>query len=114
MKAAIAKGEDVNSRDGKGDTALVVLEGHNAIVKLLLETPGIDVNKKTALKDWTALHTATLRGNIEAVRLLLATKFVNVNSKDGKGFTALHMAALKNEVAIVEQILADDAAAFLG
>ena len=71
MKAAIAKGEDVNSRDGKGDTALVwaLSEGHNAIVKLLLETPGIDVNKKTALKDWTALHTATLRGNIEASHL---------------------------------------------
>ena len=106
----MAKGENVNSRDGMGDTGLVweVSEGRNAIVKLLLETPGIDVNQKRALKDWIALDTAAVKGNLQAVQFLLATNCVNVNSKYSKGCTALHLAALGGKVEIVQLILADE------
>ena len=53
----MAKGEDLNSRDEEGTTALMwaVLNKYNSIVRLLLEHPGIDVSCKGS-KGHTALH----------------------------------------------------------
>ena len=44
----MAGGEDVNSKDSSGRTALIiaVLNKHNSIVKLLLDQPTVDVNVK--------------------------------------------------------------------
>jgi len=57
VRAALAKGEDLNSRDEEGTTALMwaVLNKYNSIVRLLLEHPGIDVSCKGS-KGHTALH----------------------------------------------------------
>ena len=59
MKAAVAKGRDVNSRDKEGKTALMwsIINEHKSITKFLLKQPGIDVNVKTTSGD-NALHMA--------------------------------------------------------
>ena len=48
MRAALARGEDVNDRDPTGVTTLMaaVINNHNSIVKLLLDQPAVDVNVK--------------------------------------------------------------------
>ena len=48
VKAALQRGEDVNTKDDAGRTGLMwaVIYNHNSVVALLLNTPNIDVNQK--------------------------------------------------------------------
>ena len=48
VRAALARGEDVNDMVLGGSTALMlaVEKKHNSIVKLLLDQPAVDVNVK--------------------------------------------------------------------
>ena len=57
VQAALARGEDVNSKDSIGWTALMLAvdRKHNSIVKLLLDQPAVDVNVKDNGGD-TVLH----------------------------------------------------------
>ncbi|MGB6064639.1 MAG: ankyrin repeat domain-containing protein [Desulfomonilaceae bacterium] len=63
-------GANVNSRDDRGETALMVacFEGHAEIVGLLLKR-GADVNAKTKY-GYTALQAASANGHTEIVDLL--------------------------------------------
>ena len=91
LRTAIAQREDVNSRDEKNRTTLILAvgRGHNSIVRLLLKQPHIDVNVKEDQCGMTALATAADIGNVEIVQLLLTTKCLNVNSTDKYGDFAL-------------------------
>ena len=53
VRAALARGEDVNSKDSIGWTALMLAvdRKHNSIVKLLLDQPAVDVNVKNTIGD---------------------------------------------------------------
>ena len=84
VKAALQSGVDVNIRDtneggherdfAAGKTGLIwaVMKNHNSVVKLLLGTPGIDINAKDTKGDRlpfkrqchtiSATTTSTLRG----------------------------------------------------
>ena len=95
VRAALAKGEDVNDVNDDNQTVLMYLaaicsrsENHFSILRLLLEQPSIDVNvvDKNRL---TALHVATQQGNIAAVKLLLADKRLDVNCEDSHHITPL-------------------------
>ncbi len=87
MKTIIAecKGnkETLNYRNGEryGRTPLVIAAYYNKIesVKLLLSTPGVDVNASSDFGA-TALHFAAHRGHVEVVKLLLAAKGAKVNA----------------------------------
>ena len=81
VKAALAKGADVNGRNGGNETALmstagqVVCQCHGGcqevILKLLLEQPSIKVNL-VDMEGCTALHYAASEGHRNAVALLIA------------------------------------------
>ena len=73
VRAALARGEDVNCKDKNNRTGLMlaVTNDHNSIVRLLLEQPTADLNCTDVDED-TALHSAATHDNVEAVRLLLA------------------------------------------
>ena len=53
LRAALARGEDVNSKNSYGRTAMMhaVEIKHNSIVKLLLDQPAVDVNVKDNVFD---------------------------------------------------------------
>ena len=53
---------------------------HSDVVALLLEHPGIDVNRQGRHGD-TALELSSLRGRSQVVRLLLAKPEIDVNIK---------------------------------
>ena len=97
VRAALARGEDVNSKYSNGSPALMCAVGckHNSIVKLLLDQPAVDVNVKDNVFDGTALHWAASANNAEGARMLLLHKdFNSANVTGNNGYTAL-MWALK-------------------
>ena len=120
MRAALERGEDVNSRDAIRDSNWTPLmhtagqhkehpfhENHVSILRLLLEHPSIEVNL-AGEKGVTALHLASLHGNIEAVELMLASQRLDVNCKDWKLMTPLMIAAEKvGNIDIFKLLLAD-------
>ena len=108
-RAAVARGEDVNSSGGWGISALMwaVRNKLNSIVSLLLEQPGLEVNMRDGL-GLTALHWAAVEDNPDAVPLLLADPRVDVNCRNNIGRTALFCAVLYGNVEAVRFLLADN------
>jgi len=93
VKAALQRGNDVNSKDERGMTGLMnaVIHDHNSVVAFLLNTPNIDVNQKDD-EDKCALHKAASWKNIEALKLLLEVPNIDVNIVNHNGLSALDMA----------------------
>ena len=81
VKAALQRGEDVNTKDDAGRTGLMwaVIYNHNSVVDLLLSTPNIDVNQKNNYGK-CALHWAVR--NTEGLKLLLNVPTIDVNIVD--------------------------------
>jgi len=78
--------------------------GHEAIVKLLLATGQVDIDKKNSFNR-TPLRYAAARGHGAIVKLLLETGQVNINSKDCFNRTPLSYAAARGHGAIVKLLL---------
>ena len=91
VKAALQRGDDVNTKVEHGWTGLMwaVVKNHNSLVELLLKTPNIDVNQKSD-NGWCALYRAVGRKNIEALKLLLNFTNIDVNIVDNNGKNAVH------------------------
>jgi ankyrin repeat protein len=92
-----------------------IAEKRNDIVRLLLDTPGVDINKPSRVNrstdfqplsaDRTPLMFAIQVGNLEAFNMLLDCKGIDVNYRDIYGQTALTRAY---EIALDETV-ADEA-----
>ncbi len=90
----------------RGNTGLIVSmeEGSMDVFNLLVNTPGIDLNKR-ARNGNTALMLAAWKSNVPAVKTLLS-KGAKVNQS---GWTALHYAAAVGNEEIVQILLAKKA-----
>jgi len=91
FKYLLEKGADVNLRDGRGQTALM-LTGHDGslwFAKELLKA-GAKVNAQSK-SGRTALHEAAFCGNAELAALLIKHK-APLNVKDEEGLTPLQLA----------------------
>mgnify|MGYP001619993551 CR=1 FL=1 len=93
----LARKADINAVDKSGTTALHRAVSHGngdllAIVKSLLAA-NANVNARDEL-GMTPLHYATHFGySTDAVKLLIATKGININAKNDDDATALHLGA---------------------
>jgi len=98
IKRSIKHGIDVNSRNSKGDTALILAieNGYTDLVKLLLDQKTIDVNLSN--KGRTPLTAAIIKGNIDILTNLLE-KGANVEKE------SLFMAVDLDNTKIVELLL---------
>ena len=87
VKEALDAGADVNVKGDREFRALhlAVKNGHTEVVKLLLDTEGIEVDAVNSV-GVTALMLAA-RGNLELTRLLLQHN-ANINAKTENGNTA--------------------------
>lgn len=69
--------------------------GHFEVARLLVSTPGVDVNKVSGL-GYSPLQASALHGNVDAVRFLLTVDGVDINKRvtfqTWKGKSALSMA----------------------
>ncbi|EJT68836.1 hypothetical protein GGTG_13589 [Gaeumannomyces tritici R3-111a-1] len=90
-----------------GFTNLIIASyfGHEAVVKLLLDTGKVDVDSKDDEYGQTPLSWAALNGHEAVVKLLFDTGKVDVDSKDDYGRTPLSYAALNGHKAVVKQLL---------
>jgi len=108
VRSALARGEDVNSKDSNGRTALMlaVWFKHNSVVKLLLDQPAVDVNVKEECFGWTALHWAACHNNAEGARMLLLHKdFNSANVTDNDGYTALMIALYYRKEEVLRELV---------
>ena len=106
VEMLLIAGADANSKDELGWTPLwwAVEQGHNDMVKLLLETGKADIESED--KDGrTPLSWAAGEGHEDMVKLLLETGKVNIESKDEYGRTPLLWAAERGREGVVRQLL---------
>lgn len=88
-----------------GWTAVMVAaaQGHGDVVRWLLDA-GARPDVITDGED-TALSLAATRGHVEAARLLVGDERVDVNARDGNGWTPLQAASLHGYDEIVAMLL---------
>ena len=105
VRAALARGQDVNSsvRDNRTGLMGAILGGHNSVVELLLSQPSLNVNSTTSIGA-TALHLAC--PNVTGLRLLLADpRLTSINARDGFGNTPLMWAVSDGSVECVRELV---------
>jgi hypothetical protein len=106
VNALVSSGRDPDPTDSHGRTPLsyAAANGHEAVVRLLLEK-GADVDAKDRLDGRTALIRAAEGGHEAVMRLLLETG-ADVEAKDRRGgWTALVKAAASGHEAAVRLLL---------
>lgn len=94
-----------------GQTLLswAIENGHQVVVKLILEDGGLNLNLNS--KDntgQTLLSKAAATGNQVLVQLLLAQNTIDPNSKDGSGQTPLSQAAENGHIDVVNLLVKRD------
>jgi hypothetical protein len=109
VRILLERSVDVNLADGNDRTALSWASGngHDSVVKLLLQADGIDVNSKDGYGR-TALLQASYYGRDLVVKLLLQADGIDINSKDGYGWTALSWASYYGHDSVVKLLLQTD------
>ncbi|KAF3402933.1 hypothetical protein DPV78_003809 [Talaromyces pinophilus] len=84
--------------------SIAAADGHEDVVKLLLETGKVDVNSSDRL-GYTALYYAIIGQHDAVIHLLLETSKVDMNYKDPRGRTPLHIVSVYCNEAAVRLIL---------
>ncbi|KAI9669948.1 MAG: hypothetical protein M1831_006984 [Alyxoria varia] len=105
----LKRGIPPNTRDVRDRTPLwlAAREGHEAVVKLLLECDDVVADCK-GVNGWTPLLWAAREGHEAVVKLLLECDDVVADYKDGYGQTPLWLAAREGHEAVVKLLLECD------
>ena len=78
-----------------------------AVLSVWADHPGFNVNWAIRSNQWTALHSASMNGQAEVVRLLLAHPAINFNCKTSAGSTPFFLACMRGQVSVVSVLLKD-------
>ena len=115
VRLALARGEDLNYESDSGLTLLMyaawkrhtaAYNGHNSIVKLLLDQAGVKINKQDNSGD-TALHCAAWSNNREGARMLLLHPTMDsANAKNNNGYTAVMAAVMGGHKEVLSELVA--------
>ena len=109
VASLIKMGYDINSGDFGGHTSLAwaAHNGHEDVVKMLLELEQVDPNKANA-KGRTPLSHAAENGHDGVVKILVGREEVKPNRPDDDGLTPLAWAAQEENAGVVEILLGRD------
>ena len=96
----LGKGANINASDSDGKTAFhhAILFGSSAVVKTLLNNPGLDYERKSN-HGFTAIHLAALYADLETLEILEAADLSNIelDAVNADGDTALDCARWRRD-----------------
>jgi ankyrin repeat protein len=107
LVTAFLQSADIDSKDDFDRTPLswAAERGHEAVVRLLVDTGKADIDSKNSEHGQTPLSWAALRGHEAVVRLLVDTGKADIDSKDNSGRTPLSWAAREGHEAVVRLLV---------
>jgi|GEM_PF-66680 len=110
LRSLLARGAQVDARDERGSTALILAAYHGKTdaVETLLDA-GASPNLGDSARGNTALMGALFKGETESARRLLADPRTDVNARNAAGQTAAMFAALFGRAELVEALAARQA-----
>ncbi|KAI7798397.1 transient receptor potential cation channel [Triplophysa rosa] len=88
---------------------LAAQSGHENLVRLLLNSPGVQADVETDVHGSTPLHLAAGSGHAAVVGLLLSRSGALLHLTDKRGCTCLHLAAAHGHVAMIRVLLGQGA-----
>ncbi|XP_048059090.1 transient receptor potential cation channel, subfamily N, member 1 isoform X2 [Megalobrama amblycephala] len=88
---------------------LAAQSGHENVVRLLLNSPGVQADAETNIQGSSPLHLAAQSGHTAVVGLLLSRSASLLHLTDKWGRTCLHLAAAHGHVAMVRVLLGQGA-----
>ncbi|OHT03306.1 hypothetical protein TRFO_29350 [Tritrichomonas foetus] len=96
---------DIDSRDRHFQTPFIVAlnNGHINLAKYLYNK-GADINAKSE-DDWTALHYAAKKNNIEALNFLTSLKHIEINALAEYGLSPLYLAAFNGHLEVAKHLV---------
>ena len=105
VRAAMARGADVNSKeDGFPCLVVAVLFQNEEVVRLLLSSPSIQVNQQDHTGG-TALHATSAGTSVSLARLLLSHPGVDFAARDKLGKTPLMKGVMQGTVEVVRTMM---------
>ena len=105
-------GFDINGldeeRDGWTLLKYAVRSNREKLVEYLLMDPNINVNHKSPLSEFTAMHLLCIyTDNVHILKLFLGHRDININNEIFLSQTELHCACCNNRIKIVKELLLD-------
>ncbi|XP_071836319.1 uncharacterized protein [Apostichopus japonicus] len=101
ISAGVALGDDY----GLTPLHLACQSGHEGLVRLLLNSPGVQPDISTIMQGTIPLHLAARSGFTAVVGLLLSKSTTQLQAKDKRGRTGLHLASANGHYDMVSLLL---------
>ncbi|KAK3736343.1 hypothetical protein QZH41_020795, partial [Actinostola sp. cb2023] len=79
--------------------------GDPALIRMLMNSPGVRVDARTVGKERTPLHYAAQEGHIEVVSTLISKTVAPIHMRDSRGQIPLHLAALNGYKELVTLLI---------